>query len=641
MLRFQQILSTLSVWLLLLPTVAAQDAASTTQGGRQQAHSLIYPEGDFARVTRPYRPVQVPPISLANSGRLDSLLRAGKIYLSLQDAIALALENNIDIEIQRYGPQIADAGVLLAQAGGFARGVSTSVQTGPNSASAGGVAQNGGALPAQASNATATAVGNTFITNSGPPVPALDPLLIGSARFAHQTTPQSSNFVTGANDLIQRLNTSGIGYQQSFLTGTTVALNLSNNNVTTNSLRANFNPSTSSTLGLTVTQRLLQGWGPSLNSRQIIIAKNNREVADLTFKLQVITTVAAVMNLYWDLVTFNENVRVAKQALTTSEQLYNNNKKQVEVGTLAPIEVVSAEAQVATATQVLTIAETQVLQQETIIKNALSRTGVSSPTVAEAHIIPTDRMRMPDVEPIAPMQDLVGQALASRPELASNRIQLQNSKVALRGSKNSLLPSLDLVGTFGTEALAGQVNTSLANNPAPGFFVGGYGTVLSQLFQRNFPDYAIGFNLNIPLRNRAAQANVVNDELTLRQQQLLLQRQENQVRVDVQNALIGVQQTRGQYQAATKARALQEQTLDAEQKKYALGASTIYNVILALTNLTQSQAQEVAALGAYSKARVELQRATGQLLNENNISLAEAAKGVVARPPNTIPPAGQ
>jgi outer membrane protein len=645
MLRFQQTTAILSVWLLLLPIAGAQDAASTppdpastTQAGRQQAHSLIYPEGNFARITRPYRAVEAPPISLANSGRLDSLIRAGNIYLSLQDAIALALENNIDIEIQRYGPQIADAGVLLAEAGGFARGVSTSALTGPSSASAGGVAQNGGGTAAQANNATPTAVGNTAITNSGPPIPALDPVLIGSARFGHQTTPQSTTFITNTNSLVQRSNTSGVGYQQSFLTGTTVALNLSNNNINTNSARANFNPATTSTLGLTVTQRLLQGWGPSLNSRQIIIAKNNREVADLTFKLQVITTVAAVMNLYWDLVSFNENVRVAKQALTTSEQLYNNNKKQVEVGTLAPIEVVSAEAQVATATQSLTIAETQVLQQETIIKSALSRTGVSSPSVAEAHIIPTDRMRMPDVEPVGPMQDLVGQALASRPELASNRIQLQNSKIALRGSKNSLLPTLDLVGTFGTEALAGQVNPNIPGNPASGYFVGGYGNVLTQLFQRNFPDYSIGFNLNIPIRNRAAQANVINDELTLRQQQLLLQRQENQVRVDVQNALIGVQQTRGQYQAATKARALQEQTLDAEQKKYALGASTIYNVILALTNLTQSQAQEVAALGAYSKARVELQRATGQLLNENNVSLAEAAKGVVARPPSPLPP---
>jgi outer membrane protein len=638
---YRHYISLLCAGLLLMPAAGAQEPASSTEAGRQQAHELVYPEGSFAPITRPYRAAEVPPIALANSGRLDSLLRAGKIYLSLQDAIALALENNIDIEIQRYGPQIADAAVLLAQAGGFARGVSTSVQSGPTSASPGGVGQTGGATAAQASNATSTAVGNTAITNTGTAIPALDPMFTGSWDIAHQTNPQSTNFITGTNALIQRLNTNNWGIEQSFLTGTTVGLNLQNTGINSNSLRANFNPATNSSLGLTVTQRLLQGFGVGLNSRQIVIAKNNREVADLTFKLQVITTVAAVMDLYWDLVTFNENVRVATQALATSQKLYNDNKKQVEVGTLAPIEVVSAEAQVATAQQNLTIAETQVLQQETILKAALSRTGTSSPAVADAHIIPTDRMRIPDVEPIAPIQDLVAEALATRPELASNRIQLQNSKIALRGSRNQLLPSLDLVGTFGTAALAGSVNPILPNNPAPGFFIGGYSTVLSQLFQRNFPNYGIGFNLNVPIRNRAAQANVINDQLTLRQQQLLLQRQENQVRVDVQNALIGVQQSHAQYNSSTKARVLQEQTLDAEQKKYALGASTIYNVILALTNLTQAQAAEVAALGAYSKAKVELERSTGQLLNTNNISLAEAYKGVVARPPNPIPPEGK
>jgi len=638
--RYQQYLSILCAGLMLAPVGSAQDV-STTEAGRQQAHSLIYPSGSLSWLTRPYRSVEVPPVSLANSGRLDALLRAGKLYLSLQDTIALALENNIDIEIQRYGPQLADAAVLLAEAGGIARGVSTSVQSGPTSAAAGGVGATGGTGTAQASNATSTAVGNTAITNTGTSIPSLDPMFTSAAHFAHQTAPQSSSFTTGINELIQRQDTSGVGYQQSFLTGTTVALNLNNTRTRNNSLRANFNPATSSTLELSFTQHLLQGYGFAVNSRQIVIAKNNREVADLTFKLQVITTAAAIMDLYWDLVAFNENVRVAQQTLATSTKLYNDNKKQVEVGTMAPIEVVSAEAQVATAQQNLTVAETQVLQQETILKAALSRTGTSSPAVADARIIPTDRMRMPDVEPIAPMQDLVAEALSSRPELASNRIQLENSKISLRGSRNALRPSLDLVGNFGTEALAGAVNPILPNNPAPAFFVGGYASVLSQLFRRNFPDYAIGFNLNIPLRNRSAQANVINDELTLRQQQLLLQRQENQVRVDVQNALIAVQQSRAQYNSATKARTLQEQTLDAEQKKYALGASTIYNVILALTNLTQAQAQEVTALGAYSKARVELQQATGQLLNENNISLAEAQKGVVARPPSPIPPEGQ
>ena len=641
----RSLVAMISIALLLAPAqpVSAQEAPANDQAGRQQAHQLIYPDGFLSRITHSYRAVEVPPISVANSGRLDSLLRGGKIYLSLQDAIALALENNIDIEIQRYGPQIADANVMRAQAGGFARGVSTSVQGGPTSVTTGGVAQTGGATSAQASNATSTAVGNTVITQTGTAIPNLDPQFSGTMRWAHQTTPQASAFITGTNSAIQRVDSSNFGIQKGFLTGTIVNLGLNTNNVTNNNRRADFNPSINSALSLGLTQHLLQGFGVSVNTRQIRIAKNNREVSDLTFKLQVITTVAAIMNLYWDLVAFNEDVRVKREALASSEKLYNDNKKQVEIGTLAPIEVVRAEAEMAARQQDLTISETQMLQQETIIKNALSRTGVVSPSIANARIVPTDRMSMPDVEPVAPIQDLVSMALSARPELASNRIQLENSRISLKGSRNALKPSLDLVANVANESLAGQVN-GLPILPGSGpravtpFFIGGFGTALTQLFARNFPDYSIGLNLNIPIRNRAAQADMINDQLTLRQQQLLLQRQENQVRVDVQNALIGLQQARARFQAATKARVLQEQTLDAEQKKYALGASTIYNVILAQRDLSQSQSAEVAALAAYSKARVELDRSTGQVLTNNNVSLAEASRGVVSRPPSALPP---
>ena len=432
-----------------------------------------------------------------------------------------------------------------------------------------------------------------------------------------------------------------IALQQSFLTGTSVSLGLNNNSTTSNNPRNDFNPSTSSSLGLSVTQHLLQGFGPAVNSRQIRIAKNNREVSDLTFKLQVETTVAAVMTLYWDLVAFNENVRVAHEAVTAATRLWEDNKRQVDVGTLAPIEVTRAEAQIATGEQQLTIAQTQVLQQETILKTALSRTGVASPSIAEAHIIPTDQINVPDTQPIAPIQDMTAMALSSRPELAQSRIQLTNQQLTIRGSKNSLLPTLDAVVNFSNGALAGQPSDLVApqgtvhsNNP---FFVGGYGQVLAQLFQRNFPNYSLGFNLNIPIRNRAAQAQVINDELTLRQQQLGLQRLENQVRTDVVNAVIAVTQARAQYQAASKSRVLQAQTLDAEQKKLALGASTIYNVIQDQQALTAAESSEVAAKAAYYKAKVEMERSTGQILTNNNISLDEAFRGVVARPASTVP----
>jgi len=645
------ILAVLCSVLLLTPNGGfAADKPGSPPNAPSQDNPVPQPattsHSTLARITDPYRPKTVSPPATGNSGRLDSLLRAGNLYLSLQDAIALALENNLDIAIQRYGPQIADAAVLSAEAGGFARGVSTNVTAGPNSASVSSSGTTPGSnqnASSQASSGTASAVGGSVLQSSGPGIPSLDPSVTGTLSWAHLTTPQSSAFLTGTNSLINRQAVTNFGIQQGFLTGTIVNLGLNNTSTTSNNPRNDFNPSTTSSLGLTITQHLMQGFGPSVNSRQIRIAKNNREVSDLTFKLQVETTVAAVMTLYWDLVAFNENVRVAREAVAAATRLWEDNKRQVEVGTLAPIEVTRALAQIATGEQQLTIAQTQVLQQETIIKTALSRTGVASPSVAEAHIIPTDQINVPDTQPIAPIQDMTAMALSSRPELAQSRIQLQNQGLTIRGSRNALLPTIDAVANFSNGALAGQPSDLVAppgtvhsNNP---FFIGGYGSVLSQIFSRNFPNYSLGFNINIPIRNRAAQAQVINDELTLRQQQLGLQRLENQVRTDVVNAVIAVTQARAQYQAATKSHALQAQTLDAEQKKLALGASTIYNVIQDQQALTAAESSEVAAKAAYYKAKVEMERATGQILTNNNISLDEAFRGVVARPASALPPA--
>jgi outer membrane protein TolC len=629
---------------------APAGGVAQTKAGAGVPQPATETRGVRARVTGPYRSSPKPENDLLNSTRIENLMRAGNLYLSMQDAIALALENNLDIAIQRYGPQLADAAVELASAGGFARGVSTNVTAGPSSATVSSTGTTPGATQsagAGASNASSTAVGASAISSSGPPIPSLDPTLTGALNWAHVTTPQTSAFLTGSNALIQRQNLGNFGISKGFLTGTIVNLGLNNTNTSGNNPRNDFNPSTTSSLGISFTQHLLQGFGTAINSRQIHIAKNNREVSDLTFKLQVETTVAAVMQLYWDLVSFHETVQVAKDALGASQQLLENNKKQVEVGTLAAIEVVRADAEIASREQALLVAQTRLQQQETILKTALSRTGVANPAIAAAHIIPTDRIRVPEMEPVTPIQDLTAQALASRPELGQSRIQLQNQELTIRGSKNALLPTLDLVANTSNGALAGEPNplpslpgSPHSNNP---FFIGGYGNVLSQLFARNFPNYAVGLSLNIPIRNRAAQAQVATDQLTYRQQQLVLQRLENQVRVDVQNAQIGVLNALAQFVAAQKAQVLQQQTLEAEQKKLQLGASTTYNVILAERDLVTSQSNTVAAEAAYAKAKVELDRATGQILYNNNVSMSEATKGVVSRPPNPIPdtPQGQ
>ncbi len=632
--------------MLVAGAPAAENAARRNSGGF------------FSGFTRPYRAQEIPPVDLTNSSRLESLLRAGRIYLSLQDAVALALENNLDIAVQRYSPMIADAALLRAQAGGLLRGVPTAVQRATTSALAqvtGGAAGIGGAGGAGGGTAAALTgggeTGGTIIVQTGTAVPNLDPVLFTQANFSHRTNPQTNSFTTGTNSLIIRNDVANFGIQKGFLTGGTISFGWNNSRVETNAGRSDFNPATSASFSLSIQQPLLRGFGLAVNNRNIRIAKNNRKVSDLAFRQQVITTVAAIVSAYWDLVSFNENVRVRQQTLALAEKLYEDNKKQVEIGTLAPIEVVRAEAEVASSRQALVQAETQLLQQETLLKNALSRTGVASPLIADARIVPTDRIYVPPSDPVSPVQDLIETALKNRPDVAQIELQIENTKIGLKGSRNSLLPQLDVVADFRNNALVGQINklpipaipgTGIGpqpRNPAAvdPFFIGGYGKALSQLFARNFPDYGIGFQFTVPLRNRSAQADMILDQLTLRQQELRRQALLNQVRVDVRNALTALQQARAAYEAAVKARELQEQTLEAEQKKYALGASTIFFVIQAQRDLAQARSAEVAAASQYAKAKVQLEAATGRILEAYNISIEEALEGRVSRPPSPLP----
>lgn len=631
------------------PGAIAQSTVSAITGTQQA-------EEWHSRFTRRYLAPQVAPIHLTNSNRMEALLRAGRIYMSLQDAIALALENNLDIELQRYGPRIAQADLLRAQAGGVARGVPLSISQGPQSAGGGlagtGVSTTGsgvsGSFTGTGGGGGASAGGATVLF-TGTQTPSLDEQFYVNYNWAHRTSPQANSLLSGNQAIIFENAGLNFGVQREFITGTQVQLGYSQNNLLSNNQRAEINPYTQGNVNLQFSQPLLRGFGIAVNNRFIRIAKNELQLADLTFKQQVIATVAAVVNLYSDLVSFNEDVKVRRQALALAEKLYNDNKKQVEIGTLAPIEIVRAEAEVARAQQELTQSETQVLQQETILKNYLSRTGVNSPLLADARIVPTDSLRMPQTEEIRPIQDLVAQAVDSRPELAQTRLAIQNAEISLEGSKSLLLPSLNLVASAQNNGLAGQINPNLQRQasgsglvptptvPLTGPFIGGLGTVWSQLLSRNYPDYSIGFQLNIPLRNRAAQADVIRDQLTLRQQEIRQRQELNQIRVDVSNALVALQQSRARYQAAQKSRVLQEQTLDAEQKKYALGASTIFFVIQAQRDLALAQATEVAALSTYNRARVALGRATGNILEQHNVSLEEAQRGQVSRPPDMIP----
>jgi outer membrane protein TolC len=451
--------------------------------------------------------------------------------------------------------------------------------------------------------------------------------------------------VTGTNALIANTATGNLGIQKALSTGTAVNLGFNNSRQISNATRSQYNPYTTGSLGLTVTQPLLQGFNIAVNRRFIRIAKNEERISDFIFRQQLLETVSGVIRLYWDLVSLGEDVKVKNQALALSQKLYEDNKSQVEVGTLAPLELKRAQAEVARSRQDRTNSESLALQQELLLKNVLTRSRDTDPLLRSARIIPLDRIQIPVNEQPQPVQDLVSQALNMRPDVAQAKIQIENSQIGLQGSRNALLPTLDLIGSLQNNGLTGQPNmvqqsqagAAALTSTADPFYVGGYGNALGQIFSRNFPNYAIGVQLNIPLRNRVAQADVIRDELQVRQTEVRLRQLENQVRLEVENALVALDRARASYNAAVETRQLQEEALAAEQERYSVGASTSFFVIQYQRDLAQARSTEVATEGNYAKARTALNRAIGTTLADNNVEVDDAYHGRVNRPSTPLP----
>lgn len=615
-------LSVLCVLTLFAGLLPAQSAAriDTPSGGA------------FSWITRPYRPRSVPPINLANTTRLSALIQGGNLYLSADDVIALALENNLDIEIQRYGPILSKQVTLRAESGGVLRSAGVGVSQGPQSVSLTGVSLNasGGGTTSAASGVSSS---GQIVTNLGPSLLNLDPQLFFYANFQHSTSPQSNTILTGTTALIDNTRTYEGQYSQNFVWGMSAQFTYLSQYNKYNSVDYALDPFDTGYLDFQINQNLLNGFGSAVNGRNIRVSKNNEKISDLTFKQQVITTVSSILNLYWDLVSFYDDLKARKDELATAQALFEDNKKQVQIGTLAPIEVTRAESQVYSAQQDLLISQTNLLQQETVLKNALSRNGVATPELAEVHVIPLNTFHPPETDELKPIDELVKQALTSRVEVAQDRINIVSQKDLLVGIKNGLKPTLNVFAELTNNGLSGS-NNYLAGGvqTAPPYLAGGYGNLLGEMFRRNFPNYSAGLSLSIPIRNRAAQSDYVTSLLELRQSELSLQKEVNQVRVDVQNAVIGLRQARVRYDSAVKARILQQQTLDADQKKYTLGASTVFQVVTDEQTLAAAESTETQALANYSHARIAFDQAMGTTLEVNHVSLTEAMAGVVARP---------
>jgi outer membrane protein len=582
-------------------------------------------------IVRPYLAVDVPPIRLANSPRLAQLVRAGTLYLTVQDAIALALENNIDLEVARYNPLISTWNVTRSEAGGALPGVPANSSQVGASALGQGVAGSqraaGVSVPGSGSNRGQTT--NATIQQIGPVTQTLDPLIQEASTFSHTTNLQANQILSATPTLIDDSRVHSITYKQGFLTGGSASVTYSDNYLKENALTDVLNPSSAPALSFQFQQGFLQGFGIAVNARFITVAKMNVGISDLTFQTQVTNIVFQVVNAYYNLEAADEDSKAKKGAADVAGTFLANVKAQVNLGSLAPSDVINAQSLLVTSQQALVDADATRDQQEIQLKNLLSRTGTADPVLAAARIEPVDHMTIPDSDDLPPLEQLVKQALGNRTDLAAERQNLKATEVSNLGTRNGILPNL---GVFASESQAGLAGTAQTVTIAGHTFtadpahVGGIGTALKQVFSADYPTETVAGFYAAQLRNRQALADYDIDQLSYRQSQLTTQKDAHQVEVDVLNYVIALRQARARYEATIRSRTLQEQLLTSEQKRFALGASIPYNVILQQRDLTNAQSAQVAALTAYTSARLALDRTTGALLSANHVSLADARK---------------
>jgi len=594
---------------------------------------------DMPKSHRPlsaYSADQVPRPDLTNSPLLGQLIRDGKLYLSLKDAIRLALENNLDLAIARYNLPIANMDILRTRAGGIFRGVNAGVVqgtpgggvggfgTGAPGAGAGGTTGGAGGAGAGASGLVQSTLG------VGTAVASYDPTILGSVGAEHQTTPLANRQIYGVPSLQSNTGQTSVTYSQAFPTGTSFSIEFNNSRQTTNSPFFNLSPVLNSTYRFSFQQQLLAGFGFGPNLRYLTIAKNNKKISDIGFKDQVIATVTQIKNIYWDLVNAYEQAQVNEQSLAFAQQSLDNAKKQLQLQSVPAMDVMRAEAEVSKRDQDLTVARTSLQLQELLIKNALTK-SLDDPVLEAVPVIPTDRLESVETTAAQAVQDLIAQALRDRPELTESDVDLASRQISGKAARNALLPSLALVGFYGGSGLAGPLNP-IYNLPIPNSsgvptdFPG----ALENAFNNSSPDYYIGLSLNIPIRNRVAKADQYRSELEYRQAELRREQLRKQIRIEVRNAQYALEQTGARVGAARKARDLAQRTFEIMQKEQRLGAGSTYQTMTAQRDLSVAELDMVTAMTTYEKAKVELDRATGSTLEHNGIQVQDAVNGTIA-----------
>jgi outer membrane protein len=585
---------------------------------------------------RPYEGATLPPVPLKNSGRIYSLIRGGKLYLTVQDALAVAIENNLDLELDRYGPVSAEWYLERVQAGGPLRGV-TAGNSLVNQPTAGQGVAGSQAAAGLATNVAGPSGGgtNAVISQIGPITQNLDPVLQSTVGYFHSTSPQPELLQSQTEALIDTRHVFFNQLQQGFLTGGYAYLQANESYLNENAPSNVLNPSVAPYMQFYMAHQFLNGFGVGVNSRFIRVAQKNIGAARETFRSQLLNTVVTVLNLYWDLVTLNDDLKVRESALQEAQQVVDNTRKQIELGAAPRVDVYAVEAQLSVRRQDLAIAQASVRQQENLLKNALSRDGLAEQVIDSAEVVTLDRIQIPANDELPSLRDLVARALAHRPDVALAKMNEDSARILALGTANGILPTLRGSLTLANRGLAGTYNP-LSGEPNPKNFNGGLGTAFGQIFRHDFGTERGAIGYRGPFENRIAQGDYGVDQLQLRQNDLVERRNLNEIVVSISNQMTALRQARLRYSQASAGRALQQELLEKEQQMFSFGTAGISAVVAAQQSLLAAEATEVSSLSAYQHARISLDQVLGETLEANHISIEQAAVGRVegeSKPP--------
>ena len=585
-------------------------------------------------LVRSYMPATVPPVNLRNSDHLHSLIRAGRLYLTVQDAIALAIENNLDLEVDRYGPLNAQWLLRQAEGGGALRGV-TAGNTLSNQATSGQGVAGSQAAAGLSSNNTGTTGGNggAIVSQIGPVTQNLDPVLQNATVFSHITSPEPITIQSGVAALVDTRHVFNNLLQEGFLSGGYVQVSANESYLKENAVSDLLNPSVAPVVQIYLRHNLLQGFGTAVNGRFIRVAEKRLQGAQETFRSQVLNVVSNVLNLYWDLVTDNDDLTVRQKAVDQAQKFYDDTRKQIELGVIPRFEASRAQAGLSNSRQQLSIAQASARQQELLLKNALSRNGLEDSALDDAQVIPLDRINVPEEDSLPALRELVTTALANRPDIALAKLNDESAQISALGTANGVLPSLQGFAAISARGLSGVSTPQPGGLEAEPYYVGGLGNALGQVFRNNFPSRNAGVLFQASIGNHVAQGDYGVEQLQLRQSDLIERRNLNQLVVDISNQMVALRQARSRYSQAVDSRKILQELLDKSQQAFSFGAATISDVVAAQSALVAAQETEVATLSAYSHARIGLDQVLGKTLEANHVSVGDALKGLRAPAP--------